>query len=682
MQAVRDREEALVEVVASILACSTVQELFERLTQKLSNFVHFEDLSLLLYDEVRTSVVLSHVYSTQPHDAPIGTSLPLIETPAGQVIQSQQPLCLQAAEAEERFPRAAEVLRTRGVRSMCLFPLTSPTHRIGALSLATRTSFEYSAGDLALLELAMRPVAIAVENILNRERLMQERDRLNLLLEINNALVSKRDLQALFDEVSARLQEFVPHEFLSLALWIPEERQLRLRVAANRDSSRLAVQDFPLPLENTPSGEAFSKGCAQVYDADRLGRMYGPIAQMVRERNIRSMCSIPLRTSRGLIGTISVGSPGEGTYTPELGEILLGVADQLALALENALAFSKVEALNRRLSETKLYLEEELHESAASGEILGRSPGIRKVLHQIQTVAGTDATVLIYGETGSGKELVARAIHQGGPRQRGTFVKMNCAAIPMGLLESELFGHEKGAFTGAIAQKIGRFELAHQGTLFLDEVGEIPLELQPKLLRVLQEKEFERLGSVRTVRSDVRLVAATNRDLKKMCDANLFRSDLFYRLNVFPIHVPPLRDRREDIAMLAMHFTQEYARRSAKRITAIPKESLERLTNYHWPGNIRELQNLIERSVILSNSETLHIPAHELEGEAAAAQQPSSAQTMENVERETILRALKEANGVVGGAGGAAARLGMKRTTLLYRMEKLGITKAGGEVSR
>jgi formate hydrogenlyase transcriptional activator len=681
MHAARSREEALVEVVASILSCSTTQELFERLTQKLSHFVHFEDLSLLLHDEIRGAVVLAHVYSTRSHDAPVGISLPLIETPAGEVIQSQKPLCLRASEAGERFPRVGEILRERGIHSLCLLPLTSPTHRIGALSLATRTLVEYSAEDLALLELAMKPVAIAIENILNRERLLQERDRLNLLLEINNALVNKRDLQSLFDEVSARLQDFVPHEFLSLALWIPEEKQLRLHVAANRDIPRLLDQDLPLPLENTPSGEAFSTGCAQVYDADRLRRMYEPVAQMVRQRNIRSMCSIPLRTTRGQLGAISVGSGRDGTYTPELAEILLGVADQLALALENALAFSQVESLNRRLSETKLYLEEELQELESSGEILGRSPGIRKVLHQIQTVAGTDATVLIYGETGSGKELVARAIHEGGRRRRGTFVKMNCAAIPMGLLESELFGHEKGAFTGAIAQKIGRFELAHEGTLFLDEIGEIPLELQPKLLRVLQEKEFERLGSVRTVRSDVRLVAATNRDLKKMCDANLFRSDLFYRLNVFPIHVPPLRDRREDIAMLAMHFTHEYARRSAKRITAIPKDTLDLLTRYPWPGNIRELQNLIERSVILSTSETLHIPVHELECDAIAAQ-PCSSQTMEDVERETIVRALKEANGVVGGSGGAAARLGMKRTTLLYRMEKLGITKANGNSAK
>jgi formate hydrogenlyase transcriptional activator len=672
MQHIGGREEALVDVIASILSCSSTAELLARITEKLSVSVHFDDLSLLLYDEIRHSVVLAHVYSKYPHDAPAGLSLPLSATPAGEVIQSQKRLCLRVADASGRYPQLAAMLVERGIQTVCLFPLTSPSRRIGVLAVSTRTTFEYSDDDLGLLESAMKSVAMAVENILNCEKLTLERDRLNLLLEINTALVSKHDLQSIFDEVSARLQQFIPHEFISLALWNAEEMQLCLRLASNRDGRPLAHPELPLPLESTPSGAAFASGCAQVYDAEQLNRMHQPVAEMLGERNIRSLCSIPLRTGRGPIGVISVGSLQDKAYTPECGEILLGVADQLALALENALAFSEVKNLNRRLHETKLYLEEELHEYAAAGEILGCSAAIRRVLHQIQTVAGTDATVLISGETGCGKELVARAIHQGGLRRHGTFVKLNCAAIPLGLLESELFGHEKGAFTGAIAQKIGRFEVAHQGTLFLDEVGEIPLELQPKLLRVLQEKEFERLGSVRTLRSDARLIAATNRDLRRMCESNLFRSDLFYRLNVFPIHVPPLRDRREDIPTLVMHFTQEYARRCGKRIIAVPKDTIDRLTRYSWPGNIRELQNLIERSVILSSSDTLHIAVHELEADVPPSTS-DSARTMNDVERETIVRALKAANGVVGGRAGAAARLGMKRTTLLYRIEKLGI---------
>jgi formate hydrogenlyase transcriptional activator len=430
-----------------------------------------------------------------------------------------------------------------------------------------------------------------------------------------------------------------------------------------------------LPLDGTPSGIAFASGAPQVFDHTQLSRMAPVIRDMITDLTIRSMCSMPLKTARGKIGAFSVGSRENCAFPAEKVQVLQSLSAQLAIAVENALAFARVEELNRRLGEAKLYLEEELQEVAASDEMLGSSPGIRRLLQNVETVAPTDATVLIYGETGSGKELVARALHQKSPRHKGTFVKLNCAAIPTGLLESELFGHERGAFTGAISQKIGRFEIAHQGTLFLDEIGEIPLELQPKLLRVLQEKEFERLGGTRTIRTDARLVAATNRDLKKMSEAGQFRTDLYYRLNVFPMTVPPLRDRKEDIAYLAMHFTREYSRRLGRNILSIPAASIDRLVRYHWPGNVRELQNLVERSVILSKGDTLHIPLQELEMPEPPAPETAAARpsTMQDVERETILRALRDTNGMVGGAKGAAAKLGMKRTTLLYRMEKLGI---------
>ena len=352
---------------------------------------------------------------------------------------------------------------------------------------------------------------------------------------------------------------------------------------------------------------------ARVYDAGYISRLSGPVGETLRAEQIRSICAIPLQTVRGKIGVITVGSRQERAYRPSVMERLEMLCGQLAIAVDNAMAYAKMEDLNRRLRDAKMYLEEEIQTATASDEILGASAGIQRVLQEIETVAGTDATVLIHGETGSGKELVARALHHKSPRAKGTFVKLNCAAIPTGLLESELFGHERGAFTGAIAQKIGRFEIAHQGTLFLDEIGDIPLEMQPKLLRVLQEKEFERLGATRTIRSDARLVAATNRDLKKMAEAGQFRSDLFYRLNVFPIRVPPLRERRDDIPGLVMHFTQQYARRFGKKIVAIPTEVVSELVAYHWPGNIRELQNLIERSVILTQGDTLRIPVHELE---------------------------------------------------------------------
>jgi formate hydrogenlyase transcriptional activator len=345
------------------------------------------------------------------------------------------------------------------------------------------------------------------------------------------------------------------------------------------------------------------------------------------------------------------------------------VAGQIAIALDNALSYQRIEELNAQLAEEKVYLEDEIRTDHGFEEIVGQSRALKSVLKQVETVAPTDSTVLIFGETGSGKELVARAIHDLSSRRQGTFVNLNCAAIPTGLLESEMFGHEKGAFTGAIAQRIGRFELAHRGTMFLDEVGEIPLELQTKLLRVLQEREFERLGSSRTIRTDARLVAATNRDLAAMVEERLFRADLYYRLKVFPITVPPLRDRPDDIPLLVRYFVQQYARRMNRRILAIPAATMQALVRYHWPGNIRELQNFIERAVIVSPGPVLQAPVRELKRAGAAA----GAVTLEAAEREAILRALRDSAGRVGGERGAAAKLGMKRTTLQAKMRKLGI---------
>ena len=374
--------------------------------------------------------------------------------------------------------------------------------------------------------------------------------------------------------------------------------------------------------------------------------------------------------SRGnALGTLNVGSRHENFFTADDLQFFTQVAGQVAIALDNALSYERIEVLNERLAEEKIYLEDEIRTDNRFEEIVGNSRVLKAILKQVETVAPTDSTVMVYGETGTGKELLARAIHELSARKQGTFVKLNCAAIPTGLLESEMFGHEKGAFTGAIAQRIGRFELAHRGTMFLDEVGEIPLELQTKLLRVLQEREFERLGSSRTIRTDARLVAATNRDLAQMVEERQFRADLYYRLNVFPLTVPPLRDRREDIPLLVRYFVQQYARRMNRKITTIPTESMTALTRYHWPGNIRELQNFIERAVILSAGSTLQIPVRELKRGGVSG----SVVTLETAERDAIVRALRDAGGKVAGPAGAAAKLGMKRTTLQAKMRKLGI---------
>jgi formate hydrogenlyase transcriptional activator len=386
----------------------------------------------------------------------------------------------------------------------------------------------------------------------------------------------------------------------------------------------------------------------------------------------RSLCRLPLQTSQGCVGILSLATVRPHRHSAEEMRLLSIAADQIALALANSLLRAELETLKCEFGEQNSPIKDEERSQPSFEEIVGRSPALQQVLREVEVVAPTDSGVLILGETGSGKELIAQAIHNRSGRGERPFVKVNCAAIPSGLLESELFGHEKGAFTGAIMRKPGRFELADKGTLFLDEVGDIPLELQPKLLRVLQEHEFERLGSTHTQQVDVRVIAATHRDLNEMVEDGTFRSDLFYRLHVFPLTVPPLRDRREDIALMVRHFVEKFAKRMNRKIERIPARTLEALTNYSWPGNVRELQNFIERAVIFSPGNALRAPIEELK-QQSRQEGHTNLSTLEEMEREHIVRALKESNWVTGGPNGAAARLGMKRTTLAYRIRKLGI---------
>jgi formate hydrogenlyase transcriptional activator len=395
-----------------------------------------------------------------------------------------------------------------------------------------------------------------------------------------------------------------------------------------------------------------------------------------------SLCRLPLISHDRVLGVLSLGTVREHAFSEDDVAFLGQVASQIAIAVENATAYREIAALKDKLEQEKVYLEDEIRSELNFEEIVGTSDGLRHVLRQIETVAPTDSTVLIYGETGTGKELVARAVHNLSPRKANAFVKLNCAAIPTGLLESELFGHEKGAFTGAITQRVGRFELANRGTVFLDEVGEIPLELQPKLLRVLQEREFERLGSTRTLKTDARLIAATNRDLEEMVEEQTFRSDLFYRLNVFPVRIPALRERPEDIPLLVRHFVRQFSRKTQRRIETIPSDTMDALVNYHWPGNVRELQNVIERAVIVSQGSILRVPIADLKPRAAEKVRPrrpvvasgqSLKEALDETERQRILSALERANWVVAGPNGAAALLQMKRSTLQFRMRKLDI---------
>ena len=441
--------------------------------------------------------------------------------------------------------------------------------------------------------------------------------------------------------------------------------------------SGLVREEMDIPMEGSLAGKAFTEQRPVRIQAFDSPEFYSDVARRLSREGLKSGIALPLVSNHGPVATMTLASRRDDAFTDSDVELIGQIAVQAAIAVENAMAFQEIGELKNKLAEEKLYLEDEIRTDFNPDEIVGASSALRRILEQIDTVASTDSNVLILGETGTGKELIARAIHNRSRRSGRTFVKLNCSAIPTGLLESELFGHERGAFTGAIAQKMGRFELADGGTLFLDEVGDIPVELQPKLLRVLQEQEFERLGSTRTIRTNARLVAATNRDLADMVAMREFRADLYYRLNVFPIVAPPLRDRIEDVPLLVRYFATKLSRRMTKRIESIPSETLEAMMRYPWPGNIRELENFVERAVILTRGTTLQAPVWELEkrGAAPAPTARTEGATLEQAEREHILSALKETQWIIAGPAGAAVRLGMKRTTLQSRMKKLNISR-------
>jgi len=470
-----------------------------------------------------------------------------------------------------------------------------------------------------------------------------------------------------------------------LSLPDAENKHLRLYAVDFPEGKGFLQEDLLYSIEGSPSGTAFRTMKPLTLQSPFTGWLHYPIVQIAVREGLKSFCFLPLISRNRAIGTLVFARLRDAAFRQADVDFLSQVANQIALAVENALAYREIRELKEQLSKEKLYLEDEVRTEMNFAQIIGSSASLRRALKRVETVAPTDSTVLIYGETGTGKELIARGIHDLSPRRAKPFVKLNCAAIPTGLLESELFGHEKGAFTGAIAQRIGRFEVADGGTIFLDEIGEIPLELQTKLLRVLQEREFERLGSSRTIRTDARLIAATNRDLEAMVSEQKFRSDLFFRLDVFPVHVPALRERNGDIPLLVRHFTQQFSRRMKKVIETIPSATMDALCQYHWPGNIRELQNVIERAVIISTGPALSVDVADLKFPKAGppAEKPASPKSttgalhnvLEETERQQILKAVKQSNWIVAGPNGAAARLGMKRSTLQKRMHKLGIAR-------
>ena len=665
--------EALFELSQSISGHSDLESLCRALSESLKRVVNFDTLGLVLFNTQSNTFQICGFRVPKEIRQPVSREIPGDDNPAGWVWLNQQPLFIACLDQESRWPELLDPARSYGLTSILLVPLTTGVHRLGVLVLGFMNPPEGNQSEMDFIHRVASEFAVTIDSHLTRQQYIRERDRLQLLFDFSNALVSKLSPDELFTAMSEQLHKVVDFDIVALAIQDKKTGDLSISGFLMEGDQASGFDPTRVRAEGTPTAEALTTGKPVLTDKVDLERFPSPVYRRFVNAGFRSSCSIPLNSPNSTLGSLELARTSGRPFSADDVELLVQVARQVAIAVENALAYRELAEMKERLAVEKLYLEDEIRFDQNIGEMLGESPAFQTVLKNIQIVGPTEATVLILGETGTGKELAARAIHQKSARSKNSFIKVNCAAIPSSLLESELFGHERGAFTGALTQRIGRFELAHQGTLFLDEISEIPLELQSKLLRAIQEQEFERLGGNRTIHVDVRFVAASNRDVKAMVDAGTFRSDLYYRLHVFPLMLPPLRDRQDDIPLLIRYFIQKYAQRMGRKIESVPTAAIDALIRYEWPGNIRELQNVIERSVILSRGRTLELAMPETD--TGVRELHTRTRPEKNAERERIVRALKESRGLVSGPGGAASRLGLKRTTLQARMKKLGITR-------
>jgi formate hydrogenlyase transcriptional activator len=696
-----ERYDAVLRVSEALCACCEPEDLARSLAHEIEKFLQFDHLYIVVLKENSKEIE----YRVCGKGAVPLTDLPIEELPIWETVSSPDPMHVVHWNAEDRSPRFKEWAKIAGFGSGVSIPMTTPHRRLGSLGVARDSATPFDEEDIGFLKLIARVVAFALDDGLNLKRaenahacLQGQNDRLQLLLNLTNRITSNLKLRELLRAVAANIREVMGCQAAGVSLF-----------DQSSGKSRLYALDFPegkgfIREEETLTTSGVGKRVFETLKPAIVGELeLGEVAPELRDKVIKEgfkhICLIPLVNRGRALGMLSIIRTTDPPFTQEDVEFVTQAAGQIAIAIENALAYKQISELKDKLAQEKLYLEEEIRSEMNFENIVGNSAALNHVLELVETVAPSDSTVLLLGETGTGKELIARAIHDRSRRKERTFVKLNCAAIPTGLLESELFGHEKGAFTGAISQKIGRMELADQGTLFLDEVGDIPPEIQPKLLRALQEREFERLGSTHTRRVNVRLIAATNRDLEKMIADKEFRSDLYYRLNVFPIRIPPLRERKEDIPRLVSFFVQKFAKQMQKKIEAIAPAVMKGLTEWDWPGNIRELENFVERAVIVTRGKSLEAPLAELRKlnvtQTAAAVRNSAQEDIARIvketltalngdknhtggraekQREEIVRALTESKGRVGGIDGAAARMGINRTTLLSRIKKLGIS--------
>lgn len=678
-----DRYRTLLDASSAIADQPTVKAVLHSLRGVVSSTCSIHGAFLyVLNDDGESLHVLEFDREADAPAIKIGTKISRIGA-AARVLEEQEPVFLPDVSQEmlkhsELAPFAAESVG----RSTYLFPVSTAQKRFGILVVTKDRGQDFAPEDVEMLGSLASHVAVALECALARDRaelyqkqVVKERDRLKLLLEINNCIVSKLDTNELFRSASASLRDYFRNDFTGFWL-IDKQSNLLECVVMDFPSGKGPVGSIAPEISDTARAKMRAR-LPELWSMEDIEKLPAPLVKDLKAESITSMAIAPLVTGSGPVGVIAMGSRRADNFSQEDLDLLSQIATQVALAVDNAIAYGRVTDARDRLEEERLYLESEILSEFNFEDIVGNSVAIQSVMKQVAIVAPTDSTVLLHGETGTGKELVARAIHRSSPRREQTFVKLNCAAIPSGLLESELFGHEKGAFTGALMQKKGRFELADRGTLFMDEIGDISMELQPKLLRAVQEQEFERLGSTKTIQVSVRMIAATHRDIAAMIRNNQFREDLFYRLNVFPIEIPPLRERRGDIPLLVHYFVSRLARRMRKNIKTIPKHAMEALTNASWPGNVRELENFIERAVILTQGNDLNVPVAELKN--TMQMRPPSAgsiSTFHDAERQAIIDALRAASGRLAGAAGAAERLGLKRTTLQNKMRRLQISRS------
>jgi formate hydrogenlyase transcriptional activator len=676
------RYRALLDVSIAMVEQPTVKAVVHSFRRVLSSSCRLHGAHLYVLGSNGESLHLLEF--DREADAPaikIGTRISRVGEVA-RVLEDLEPVFLPDVSQEMfKHPELAPFAPESAGRPTYVFPVSTSLQRFGILVVTKDRGQEFVPEDVELLRSLASHVAVAFEFALAKDnaelyqrQVVKERDRLRLLLEINNHIVSKLDINELFRSASTSIRSYFRNDFTGFWLIDKQSNQLECIVLDFPSSTSSSTAVLKSELSDTDH-EKLRAHVPELLSVEEIEMLPAGIVERLKAESIASMAIAPLVTAGGPLGVMAMGSRHPNNFGQEDLDLLSQISNQIALAVDNAIAYGRVTEARDRLEEERLYLESEIRSEYSFEDIVGKSAALRKVLDQVAIVAPTGSTVLLHGETGTGKELVARAIHNLSPRRQRTFVRLNCAAIPSGLVESELFGHEKGAFTGALMQKRGRFELADCGTLFLDEIGDISLDLQPKLLRALQEREFERLGSTKTIHVDVRLIAATHRDLQAMIRNNQFREDLFYRLNVCPIEIPPLRERREDIPLLVHYFVLRHSRQMQKRVKSVPKQAMEALVNADWPGNIRQLENFIERCVIFTQGEELNVLRAELK-KPSVRSIASGAPSFEQAERQAIIDALIAASGRIAGQGGAAERLGLKRTTLQNKMNKLNISRA------